>query len=665
MQKILLRYQGTDTALSIEFATLNQLKDAFESLHQRQFGFIQRERDLIIEALSVEIVGATQNITEALTHTSSSSKQSELLAQKNIEMISGGKLYQTPVFDISTLCSGNVTQGPAIICDTNATLVVEPGWQATCAANGGLVLTRHQSRPQHESIGTSADPVMLEIFNNLFMSIAEQMGVILANTASSVNIKERFDFSCAIFDRHGNLVANAPHIPVHLGSMGESVKVVIATSTAMKPGDVFAINAPYNGGTHLPDITVITPVFDEAGSGIIFYVASRGHHADLGGITPGSMPPNSTSVEQEGVLFNNIQIVRENKFQEAEIRQLLTDNKYPARNPDQNIADLIAQISANEKGVNELKQMAEHFGLEVVAAYMQHVQDNAEESVRRVIDVLSDGAFEYAMDDGSVIKVAIRIDKQKRQAIIDFSGTSPQRPNNFNAPLPVCRAAVLYVFRTLVNDDIPLNAGCMKPIKIIAPEGFMLNPIYPAAVVAGNVETSQCVTDALYGALGEMAAAQGTMNNFTFGNDQYQYYETICGGAGAGPDFDGQSAVHTHMTNSRLTDPEVLESRYPVQVESFSIRKNSGGNGWHKGGDGVIRRIRFTEPMDASILSNHRIVSPFGLCGGENGMIGRNWVERTDGTIEMLGATANVQLGKGDVFAIETPGGGGYGKECD
>lgn len=660
IQKIHLRYQGTDTALIIEYAALNQLKDAFECLHQRQFGFIQTGRDLIIEALSVEAIGVTQKIIEALTCTSS--EKSEFLAKTNIDMISGGKLYQTPVFDISTLYADNVIQGPAIICDINATFVIEPGWQATCIANGGLVLTRYQSRPQRESIGTRADPVMLEIFNNLFMSIAEQMGVVLSNTASSVNIKERFDFSCAIFDQNGNLVANAPHIPVHLGSMGESVKVVIAAHTIMQPGDVFAINAPYNGGTHLPDITVITPVFDEAGGDVIFYVASRGHHADLGGITPGSMPPNSTSVEQEGILFNNIQIVREYKLQEAEIRQLLMDNKYPARNPDQNIADLSAQIAANEKGTSELKRMAEHFGLEVVGAYMQHVQDNAEESVRRVIDVLSDGLFDYAMDDGSIIKVAIRINKKNRQAVIDFTGTSPQRPNNFNAPLPVCRAAVLYVFRTLVKDDIPLNAGCMKPIEIIAPEGCMLNPTYPAAVVAGNVETSQCVTDALYGALGVMAAAQGTMNNFTFGNDQYQYYETICGGAGAGPDFDGQSAVQTHMTNSRLTDPEVLESRYPVQVESFSIRKNSGGNGRYTGGDGVIRRIRFTEPMDASILSNHRIIPPFGLHGGENGTIGKNWVERTDGTIEKLGATANVQLEKGDVFVIETPGGGGYGK---
>ena len=501
---------------------------------------------------------------------------------------------------------------------------------------------------------------MLEVFNNLFMSIAEQMGATLANTASSVNIKERLDFSCAVFDRHGNLVANAPHMPVHLGSMGESVKAVIAGHPAMQPGNVFAINAPYNGGTHLPDVTVVTPVFDEQHQ-VIFYVASRGHHADLGGITPGSMPPDSRTVEEEGVLFDNVRIVRNNRLLETEIRRLLASGPYPARNPDQNIADLGAQIAANEKGMHELKRMVGHFGLDVVQAYMQHVQDNAEETVRRVLDVLSNGKFEYEMDDGSLICVAIRIDKKARKAVVDFTGTSEQRPNNFNAPLPVCRAAVLYVFRTLVKDDIPLNAGCLKPIEIIAPEGCMLNPQYPAAVVAGNVETSQCVTDALYGALGVMAAAQGTMNNFTFGNDRYQYYETICGGAGAGPDFDGQSAVHTHMTNSRLTDPEILESRYPVRLESFSIRKNSGGKGQHKGGDGVIRRIRFNEPMHAAILSNHRRIAPFGLNGGEPGQLGCNAVERENGETEELGATASVQLEAGDVVVIETPGGGGYG----
>lgn len=661
VKKIHLRYRGTDTALVLEYASLDKLKANFESLHQRHFGFIQPGCKLIIEAVSVEAIGETDNMTTAMDGMEIK-RSGEPIATKKITMIHGGVNYQTPVYDIATFASGDSIKGPAIICDINSTTVVEPGWQAQFTTNGSLVLTRYQPRPQRKSIGTSADPVMLEVFNNLFMSIAEQMGATLENTASSVNIKERLDFSCAVFDRHGNLVANAPHMPVHLGSMGESVKAVIEHHPGIRPGDVFAINAPYNGGTHLPDITVVTPVFGKRDEEIIFYVAARGHHADLGGITPGSMPPNSTTVDEEGVLFNNIQIVHESEFLEEKIRQLLTDCKYPARNPDQNIADLRAQIAANEKGVAELKRMVAHFGLPVVEAYMGHVQDNAEETVRCVLDVLSGGKFVYTMDDGSEIKVAIHVDRKMRKAIVDFTGTSPQRPNNFNAPLPVCRAAVLYVFRTLVNDEIPLNAGCLKPIEIIAPEGCMLNPIYPAAVVAGNVETSQCVTDALYGALGVMAAAQGSMNNFTFGNDQYQYYETICGGAGAGPDFDGQSAVHTHMTNSRMTDPEVLESRFPVSVESFSIRKNSGGNGHHKGGNGVIRRIRFLEKMQGAILSNHRRVPPFGLQGGENAKTGRNYVEHKDGTVEELGSTASIQLENGDVVVIETPGGGGYGK---
>lgn len=662
IKKIHLRYQGTDTALALIAAPLERLHADFAEKHKSQFGFVQPDGHLVIATVSVEAIGSTGHaidITSVNPENTASVKPREI---KTTQMTSGGLNYQTPIHDMSHFAAGDQIKGPAIISDINATLIIESGWQSVCGANGSLVLTRHQPRPQTESIGTTADPIMLEVFNNLYMSIAEQMGATLANTASSVNIKERLDFSCALFDRHGNLVANAPHIPVHLGSMGESVKVIIAEHPTLYPGDVFATNAPYNGGTHLPDITVVTPVFDEQGGQVIFYVASRGHHADLGGITPGSMPPNSVSVEEEGILFNNVQLVRRNNFLQAEIRELLSNNPYPARNPDQNIADLGAQIAANEKGANELRHMVSHFGLDVVEAYMQHVQDNAEETVRRVLNGLSDGAFSYAMDDGSVINVAIRIDREERKAVVDFTGTSAQRPNNFNAPLPVCRAAVLYVFRTLVDDDIPLNAGCLKPIEIIAPEGSMLNPTYPAAVVAGNVETSQCVTDALYGALGIMAAAQGTMNNFTFGNDQYQYYETICGGAGAGKDFDGQSAVQTHMTNSRLTDPEVLESRYPVQVESFSIRKGSGGNGKHKGGDGVIRRIRFTEPMNASILSNHRIVAPFGLQGGEDGMTGRNWVERCNCSVEKLGATASVQLEKGDVMVIETPGGGGCGE---
>jgi 5-oxoprolinase (ATP-hydrolysing) len=503
---------------------------------------------------------------------------------------------------------------------------------------------------------------MLEIFNNLFMSIAEQMGSTLENTAYSVNIKERLDFSCAIFTPEGNLVANAPHMPVHLGSMSESIRTVIRERAGtMAPGDVYVLNAPYNGGTHLPDITVITPVFDKAGDGILFFVASRGHHADIGGITPGSMPPDSTTVEEEGVLIDNFVLVDRGRFREREILELLASGPYPARNPAQNLADLKAQIAANEKGVQELRRMIAHFGLDVVHAYMGHVQDNAEEQVRRVLDVLKDGSFTYALDGGAEVSVSIRIDKAARSAAVDFGATSPQQANNFNAPSAVCRAAVLYVFRTLVDDVIPMNEGCLKPLKILIPEGSMLNPRHPAAVVAGNVETSQIITDTLYGALGVLAGAQGTMNNLTFGNDRYQYYETICGGSGAGPDFDGTDAVHTHMTNSRLTDPEVLEWRFPVLLESFEIRKGSGGGGRHRGGDGARRRLRFLEPMTAAILSSHRKVAPFGVAGGRPAALGRNWVERADGTREDLTGTDKAEMGAGDVFVVETPGGGGYG----
>ncbi len=506
------------------------------------------------------------------------------------------------------------------------------------------------------------DPVKLEIFNNLFRAIAEQMGITLQNTSSSVNIKERLDFSCAIFDSWGQLVANAPHIPVHLGSMSESVEALITThGEKIKPGDVFASNNPYNGGTHLPDITVITPVFLSHPTPI-FYVASRGHHADIGGITPGSMPPNSQSVTEEGILLDNFQLVDGGKFCELELIKLLTNNQYPARNINQNLADLKAQIAANEKGVQELLNVVNYYDLETVTAYMRFVQDNAEESVRRVIEILKDGEFSCALDNGSIIKVKITIDQVKRHAKIDFTGTSPQQlTNNYNAPPAVCKAAVLYVFRTLVNDDIPLNAGCLKPLEIIIPEGCMLNPGYPAAVVAGNVETSQTITDTLYGALGVLAASQGTMNNFTFGNEQYQYYETICGGSGAGADFDGTDAVQTHMTNSRLTDPEVLEWRFPVILEDFAIRVHSGGTGKHRGGNGVIRRLRFQEKMTAGILANHRVIAPFGLFDGNAGEVGKNYVERSDGKIEELGSKAVVEMNPGDVFVIETPGGGGFG----
>jgi N-methylhydantoinase B len=507
------------------------------------------------------------------------------------------------------------------------------------------------------------DPVRLEIFKNLYQFIAEQMGIVLQNTAASVNIKERLDFSCAIFDASGLLVANAPHIPVHLGSMSESVRSLINDKNdTIKPGNVYLSNNPYNGGTHLPDVTAITPVFDEDGKQIIFYVASRGHQADIGGITPGSMPPHSTTIEEEGILFDNFLLVEEGNFQETAVRELLLNHTYPARNPDQNLADFKAQIAANERGVQELRKMVKQYGLETVQAYMKFVQDNAEESVRKAIDVLSDGSFIYEMDNKARIQVKVNIDRKNRSATIDFTGTSKQLNSNFNAPKAVTQAAVLYVFRTLVDDNIPLNAGCLKPLEIIIPEGCMLNPTYPAAVVAGNVETSQIIVDALYGALGVMAASQGTMNNFTFGNERYQYYETICGGSGAGANFDGTDAVQTHMTNSRLTDPEVLETRYPVQVESFCLRPDSGGKGKHCGGNGVIRRIRFLEPMTANILSNHRFVPPFGLNGGEAGLVGRNWIERQDGTQEILEFPATVEMKPGDVFVIETPGGGGFGK---
>ncbi|MFM5980829.1 MAG: hydantoinase B/oxoprolinase family protein [Sphaerospermopsis kisseleviana] len=516
---------------------------------------------------------------------------------------------------------------------------------------------------------TQPDPVRLEIFKNLYQFIAEQMGIVLQNTAASVNIKERLDFSCAIFDSSGLLVANAPHIPVHLGSMSESVRSLINdVGDTIKPGNVYLSNNPYNGGTHLPDVTAITPVFLGTNIGTknnipspIFYVASRGHQADIGGITPGSMPPHSTTILEEGIIFDNFLLVQEGEFQETAIRNYLLNHPYPSLNPDQNIADFKAQIAANERGVQELLKMVEQYGLETVKLYMQFVQDNAEESVRRAIDVLKDGSFIYEMDSGAKIEVNVKINRETRSAKIDFTGTSAQLNSNFNAPKAVTQAAVLYVFRTLVDDNIPLNAGCLKPLEIIIPQGCMLNPTYPAAVVAGNVETSQTIVDALYGALGVMAASQGTMNNFTFGNQKYQYYETICGGSGAGINFDGTDGVHTHMTNSRLTDPEVLETRYPVQVESFGLRSHSGGKGKYCGGDGVIRRIKFLEPMTANILSGHRLVPPFGLNGAEAGKIGRNWVQRQNGTEEILGSTATVEMQPGDIFVIETPGGGGCG----
>ncbi|MCA1939814.1 MAG: hydantoinase B/oxoprolinase family protein [Caenispirillum bisanense] len=660
--RVHLRYEGTDTAIVVEAADKAGLIAAFEDNHRQQFGFVIEGRGFIVEAVSVEAIGATEQAEDPVISRPADAAAAPAPAE-TVRVYSGGAYHEAPVYLRESLHVGDRVMGPAVIIEATATTVVEPGWAAELNTRNHLVLTRIAPRPKRVSIGTEADPVMLEVFNNLFMSIAEQMGATLANTAYSVNIKERLDFSCAIFDAAGNLVANAPHMPVHLGSMGESVRTVIRENgPELKPGDVYVLNAPYNGGTHLPDVTVITPVYDETGSEILFFVASRGHHADIGGITPGSMPPDSATVDEEGVLIDNLKLVENGRFLEDEITAVLKSGKYPARNPHQNVADLRAQVAANEKGLHELHRMVEHFGLDVVKAYMGHVQDNAEESVRRVIGRLKSGDFAYEMDDGAVIRVKISVDQDSRSATVDFTGTSEQRPNNFNAPNSVARAAVLYVFRTLVDDDIPMNEGCLKPIEIILPKGCMLNPVYPAAVVAGNVETSQVVVDSLYGALKVMGAAQGTMNNLTFGNERYQYYETICGGSGAGPDFDGCSAIHTHMTNSRLTDPEVLEWRYPVLLESFGIREGSGGAGRHRGGDGTVRRLRFLEPMTVAILANRRRVPPYGMAGGEPGAPGKTLVERAAGGVQELGSTDQTEMHAGDVVVVLTPGGGGYGK---
>ncbi|MEG4938881.1 hydantoinase B/oxoprolinase family protein [Microcoleus sp. F4-D5] len=670
VSKLRLKYQGSDSVLAVNWAdNIEVMQAEFEAAHRQRYSFIMPEKPLIVEAVSVEVV-ESMDVPEAST-ISAACGAGILPVQpiSTVQMYVAGGWRETPVYQRDDLRSHDCISGPAMIVEATGTNIIEPGWEAEITENNDLILNRQCTQMNADSIrvhprlsAVKSDPVLLEIFNNLFRAIAEQMGITLQNTSSSVNIKERLDFSCAIFDKNGQLVANAPHIPVHLGSMSESVEaLILAQGNAIQPGDVYVSNNPYNGGTHLPDITVITPVFDRDSSLPLFYVASRGHHADIGGITPGSMPPNSTTVTEEGVLLDNFLLVSEGTFREKELIKILTAGNFPVRNSAQNLADLQAQIAANKRGAEELIEMVEHYGLETVQAYMGFVQDNAEESVRRVIDVLQNGEFTYPMDSGGQIKVAITIDKSARSAKIDFTGTSGQQTNNFNAPAAVCKAAVLYVFRTLVDDDIPLNAGCLKPLEIINPEGCMLNPRYPAAVVAGNVETSQNITDALYCALGVMAASQGTMNNFTFGNQRYQYYETICGGAGAGADFDGTDAVQTHMTNSRLTDPEVLEFRFPVLLESFAIRANSGGNGYHRGGNGVVRRVRFREAMTAGILSGRRMISPCGLNGGEAGKVGRNYVERVDGKVEDLGSTATVEMQPGDVFVIETPGGGGYG----
>ena len=667
-----VRYQGSDSALRVPMGELADIVAAFEAAYRQRFAFLMTGKPLVVEAVSVEVLLPG----EALSEQRHAVQPLRAVPRRDtVRMYADGAWHEAALVVRDDLQAGDVLSGPAIVVEKNATTVVEPGWQARLTALHHLVLTRREARTVRYAAGTQVDPVLLEVFNNLFMNIAEQMGLQLQNTAHSVNIKERLDFSCALFDAQGQLIANAPHMPVHLGSMGESIKTVIHENAAsMQPGHVYVLNDPYHGGTHLPDITVITPVYLGAATQPSFYVGSRGHHADMGGTTPGSMPPFSTCIEEEGVQINNVLLVERGVLREAEMLRLLQSGDYPSRNPVQNMADLKAQIAANEKGAQELRKMVAQFGLDVVQAYMGHVQDNAEEAVRRVITRLQDGRFTLDLDNGAQIQVAIRVNVPERTAEIDFTGTSAQQANNFNAPSAVCMAAVLYVFRSLVDDDIPLNAGCLKPLRVTIPAGSMLNPHAPAAVVAGNVETSTCITNALFGALGVMAGSQPTMNNFTFGNAQYQYYETIAGGSGAGVrvdetghaigGFDGTSVVQTHMTNSRLTDPEILEFRFPVRLLSYAIRAGSGGAGRWQGGDGGVRRLAFLQPMTAGILSNGRIHPAFGVAGGEAGAPGINRVVRVSGAVEALGHIAQVEMAVGDVFEIHTPGGGGYGLQA-
>ncbi|WP_122928359.1 hydantoinase B/oxoprolinase family protein [Sphingobium sp. LF-16] len=661
-----LRYDGTDSLFDVMLGDRAAMLAEFEAQYQARFGY-GGTGTVLVDMVRVEAIAPTaEDMGKVATI---ATQKAAPLAQV---MLAG---TPAPVFDRAGLTLDSAIDGPALISDPVSTTVVEPGWRARLDLIGNLLLTRHAPRPAPAADdGTAVDPVRLEVMGGLFMAIAEEMGAALQHSASSVNIRERLDFSCALFDATGNLVANAPHMPVHLGSMGESIRAVMRRrgigadgraidGRGMLPGDVYALNAPYDGGTHLPDVTVVMPVFvDETAHAPAFYVAARGHHADIGGISPGSMPPDSRSIEEEGIVLDNVLVVDQGRFLEGDLRALLGSGRWPSRNIDQNIADLSAQIAACAKGAAELQRISGDYGADVVAAYMGHVQDQAEAAVRRLIDRLSDGHYRYAMDNGAEVVVNVTIDRAARGATVDFTGTSDQLPGNFNAPLSVARAALLYVVRTLVDEAVPMNDGCLKPMTLVVPEGSLLRPLYPAAVVAGNVETSQVVTDALFGALGVMAGAQGTMNNFTFGNARHQYYETISGGSGAGPDFDGADVVQTHMTNSRLTDPEILESRFPVLLEEFSIRAGSGGAGAHHGGNGGLRRIRFLEDMTAGILANRRSVPPFGLDGGAPGGLGRNWVERGDGRVEMLGATGSAQMAPGDVFVIETPGGGGFGK---
>ena len=661
-RRLHLRYAGTDTFLPVAFGAHQEILAAFTEAHRRRFGFATPERQVIVEACIAEVTAPGEAVREAALPPRAAGEAPKPL--DTIALFTGGAEHAAPVHDREALCAGDRIKGPALLREANATTVVEPGWEAEVTARNHLVLRRIAARARAADLAATdrPDPVMLELFNNLFMSIAEQTGAVLQNTSLSVNIKERLDFSCAIFDATGALIANAPHVPVHLGAMGESVRTVIRTRGAtLKPGDVVALNNPYNGGTHLPDVTVITPVFDAAGTSILFFVGSRGHHADIGGLTPGSTPPLSRTLEEEGVVIDDFLLVDGGHFREAEFRALLAGARYPARSPDVNVADIKAQIASNEKGVQELQRAVADYGLTTVSAYMRHVMDNAEESVRRVLEKLPDGKFETSIDDGAPLKVAIRVDRAARKAVIDFTGTGPQRPSNFNAPSAVCRAVVLYCFRCLVGEDIPLNDGCLKPLEIVIPEGTFLSPHPGAAVVAGNTEVSQMTCNALLAALGACSSAQATMNNLLFGDARYQYYETICGGIGAGPGFNGAGPVQTHMTNTRMTDPEILELRYPVRLEEFSIRRGSGGAGRWRGGDGSRRRIRFLHPMEAVIVASRRNVPPHGLQGGANGAAGRQWVERADGSIQWLGGSDSAHLAAGEVLGIETPGGGGWG----
>jgi len=652
-----LRYRGSHQSLAVDFADAAAMTEAFDAAHKARYGFSSPERELVFEMLEAEAIGATEAPEAPLPQATGIPAPVD-----TVTFTAGGTSHRAPLFDRADLPAGHTVPGPAIITEATGTNIVEPGWQARVDTLGNLILERTEAQRTDHALGTAADPVMLEVFNNLFMNIAEQMGATLANTAYSVNIKERLDFSCALFDAAGNLVANAPHVPVHLGSMSDAVRTVARLNAGqIAPGDAFMLNAPFNGGTHLPDVTVITPVFDTAGDTILFWVGSRGHHADIGGRTPGSAPPDSTRIEEEGVVIDNFRLVDGGRLREAETRALLASGRYPCRNIPENMADLEAQVAANATGIREVRKMVDSFGLDTVLAYMRHVQDNAEASVRRVIGSLSDGANTYLLDDGSQIAVRITVDRDRGEAVLDFTGTSAQHPRNYNAPRAIATAVVLYVFRTLVGRDIPLNEGCLKPLRLILPEGSMINPVSPAAVIAGNTEVSQAIADCLFGALGVIAGSQGTMNNFVWGNAQFQNYETIAGGTGAGPGFDGTSAVQCHMTNTRATDPEVLETRFPVRVERVAIRGDSAGQGLFKGGEGMHRILRFLAPVTVTTLCSHRIVPVPGGDGGGPGAVGENAVLRADGTRAVLCGNDQAELSPGDAFEMKTPGGGGWG----